>query len=1046
MDSPFSQRRLDHAGTHAVHHHKRHAHALRKRFAAVTAWVKNFLSKEEHTLAGRWNWRRVAKKTLIAAPVIVLLWVAYLWWTLPNIDDPRNLFASQSSVILDRNGTELYRLFAEQDRTYIPASSMPKHLKDAVVAIEDERFYDRGCIDYQAMARVVLRLGSAGGASTLTRQLARNALDLKQENLLNRKVKELILGCQLESRFSREELLELYLNWIPFGKNAFGVEQASRVYFGKSASGLTLAESAVLASLPQRPTYFSPYGSHVRTTVTPEVRERIATGRITRISQIDDDDITIGLLGGNIGSGSTTLSIGGRADQVLANMERLGMIEEADRLQALNEFATMNFAQAREDIRAAHFVLWVKDQAASILGLSPDSDILQRGGLRIETTIDWEMQQDAEKVVASHSGDTLARFGAHNIALLAADRTTREVLAYVGNTEYGDTEHGGKIDMVQAPRQPGSSFKPFVYAAAFLKGMTPATVLYDVPTRFGVDKPKDYDGMYLGLMSARTALAHSRNIPAAKAFFLAGGEEPILTLVSQLGAPTPKERRAQLTQERGETFEYGWPLALGAGETPLWEMVQAYGTIADGGAYKPLIALKRIVDRNGNILFEAQQPSAQVLDPRIAYMVTSVLSDPAARPEGFWRDQLSIPGYATAGKTGTSNKCLERGENGVCKLQKPDNAWAMGFTPAIVAGVWAGNADSSAMLDRGDGLNTSAPIWKEFLMRAQKRLANAPTTFTQPPGLIQVQVSRLSGQLPTDCTPLDQRTTDMFLQEAPPTLQDPACVHTTVDRVTGLLASESCPASAREEQSFLALTSEYPGRFPEWQQDLDAWGKEQNAKWAAAPDHSGAILPLPAAPTTSCDPSLTPGRLEQPTVTLLAPQNGGHATYPAFQPQISFTVGSTVREVRYTIDGHDVGTAIAEPWTQPLRVPRSVSEGGEHTLTVTLVDEYYNEATDTAQFNFEEDTDTPQVTIRTPLNGTVLKKGESLVIDAQAEDSGGLKYVQFYLDDVLLTTKPQPPYTFTYSSTIDAGTHTVRVEAEDMAKNTGSDEVEITVQ
>ncbi len=177
MDSPFSQRRLDHAGTHAVHHHKRHAHALRKRFAAVTAWVKNFLSKEEHTLAGRWNWRRVAKKTLIAAPVIVLLWVAYLWWTLPNIDDPRNLFASQSSVILDRNGTELYRLFAEQDRTYIPASSMPKHLKDAVVAIEDERFYDRGCIDYQAMARVVLRLGSAGGASTLTRQLARNALD-----------------------------------------------------------------------------------------------------------------------------------------------------------------------------------------------------------------------------------------------------------------------------------------------------------------------------------------------------------------------------------------------------------------------------------------------------------------------------------------------------------------------------------------------------------------------------------------------------------------------------------------------------------------------------------------------------------------------------------------------------------------------------------------------------------------------------------------------------------------------------------------------------
>jgi len=210
------------------------------------------------------------------------LYLTFLWLMLPDISDPKSLFAPQSTTIIDRNGVELYRLFNEEDRTFVPGAQIPDSMKNAIIAIEDQRFYTRGCLDIRALARAVVNLGQAGGGSTLTRQLARNALDLKGENIVSRKFKEVILGCQLETKFSKNELLELYLNWIPFGQNAYGIEQASRTYFARSASGLTLAQSAVLAALPQRPSYFNPYGSHVRTKAHADIVRKVLQGDIRR--------------------------------------------------------------------------------------------------------------------------------------------------------------------------------------------------------------------------------------------------------------------------------------------------------------------------------------------------------------------------------------------------------------------------------------------------------------------------------------------------------------------------------------------------------------------------------------------------------------------------------------------------------------------------------------------------------------------------------------------------------------------------------------------
>ncbi len=1018
----------------------------------ISFFVRVIRSVAALILPSRGPERRLKRFFLRAVVVLALFgggYVGFLWMTLPDISDPRSLFAPQSTVITDRNGIELYRLFNEQDRTFVPDAQIPEVMKQAIIAIEDQRFYDRGCLDVRAITRAVVLLGQAGGGSTLTRQLARNALDLKRENIVSRKFKEIILGCQMESKFSKDELLELYLNWIPFGQNAYGIEQASRTYFAHSASGLTLAEASVLASLPQRPSYFNPYGSHIRTRVSNDVTQGILQGKVQSVSDIPEEDVTIGLLGAQVGTGATTIYIGGRADSVLKRMEDQKMISEQQKLQALEALEQLTFQPSRDSIRAAHFVLWVRDQIEEMLGGQSEKDILERGGLKVTTTLDWRLQEIAEKVVANHREDILNRFGAHNIALVAIDPVTRDVLAYVGNSDYSDEDHGGKIDMAQVPRQPGSSFKPIVYAAAFQKGYTPATVLYDVTTKIGDDQPQDFDGKTMGPLTIRQALGASRNIPAAKAFFLAGGEQPILELARDLGAPTPLVQRRTLQTPTGSgSFEYGWPLALGAAETPLFEMVQAYASFADGGTYKPAVSILKVEDRKGALLYapERGKDEREVLDPRIAYQITSILSDVSARPTDYWKKQLTVGGYEAAAKTGTSNKCLEWQDKNTCKLRKPDNAWVIGYTPNLVVGVWSGNADSSSMYEKGDGLNTSSPLWKEFMERTHRVLTDTKQAFVPPPGIIQPQISTLSGELPTICTPIAFRRPDIFLEERPPLQQDPACAQLIVDRVTHLLASEACPQEAQESGSFLVAKSVLPDRWPTWEEGVQQWVKEQMDLWYATPDHSGSILPLPVAPTEKCDPSLTPGRLDQPTLRILSPEENGSVTYPAFRPKLSYKVGSKIREIRFVVDGKRVAVRTAEPFDEPLRIPRSIDRDGLHRLEVTLIDEYYNTVVETARFRFGEGGSGLSVSFSEPMGDSTIAQGEMLTMRADVRDEdGALKYVQFYLDDLLLTTKPKEPFALSYGVTVSPGTYRLRVVATDLTGKTLEDSLSLIV-
>lgn len=997
----------------------------RRRLEAALAWAQ---------ARGR---KRLLKDAALAFGGFLVLYIGFLWITLPDVSDESDLIPVQSSVITDRNGIELYRLYDEQDRTAIPSEQIPETMRAAIVAIEDQRFYDRGCLDVQALARAVFRFGRAGGASTLTRQLARNALSLQRHWLLNRKLKELMLGCSLEWQYSKADLLSLYLNWIPFGQNAYGIEQASRRYFGKSTKDITLAESAVLASLPQAPSYYNPYGRHVRTTLSESGQKRFDEGKLRTSRDVRDDDFFIGLLGRSFGSGADALYLGGRTDQVLKNMETQGMITTEQREGALAQLRVMTFQAARDSLRAPHFVLWVRKQVEEMLAGGAEEGFLDQGGLTIRTTLDWKMQQAAEAAVEAKKESYLKLYGAKNIALVAADPSTKEILAYVGNVDYAEGDNDGKVDMALAPRQPGSSFKPFVYAAAFEKGYSPATVIYDVPIKIGPDEPQNFDNGFWGLMNMRRALGASRNTTAAQAFFMAGGEEAVLDFTDRIGVTSPRIMREE-ARETQPDYSYGWPMALGAADTPLVEMVEGYATLADAGQHAPLVSMLSIKDRRGNIIplpsDGAQKKEA--VDPRVAYEITSVLSDVGARPNEYWQSVLSVPGTVSAAKTGTSNKACPEDErkSGKCRI-KPNNLWTMGYTPDIVTGVWVGNADATALSEKAESLVTAAPIWKDFMTRATKLLPNARTAFTKPSsGLVQPQISALSGELPSECTPVDMRKSDLFLQENAPTKNDPACVTAEVDKVTGLLASESCPAEARETRSFFVPQSVLADKFPQWDAAVQAW---------AARAGTGLVLPL--MPKEACDVSKTPERLSKPSIKLQSPPDNGTATYPSFTPVWS-VIGNAPREVVYSIDGKPVARITEAPFEGPINIKRSIEEKGTHVLTVTYTDQYYNTATDSVTFRFEQDDTGPRVRIQEPADGdTVQPSSGGILIRAEAEDTeGGLKYVQFYLDGKLLTTKPKPPYEVTYP--LPPGDHRIRAEATDFAENKTSDEVVVTVE
>ncbi len=644
-------------------------------------WSKIWLNKQ----------RILALLIIFIALISLSLFVGIIWISrdLPNPNQLINREVAQSTKIYDRNGEYiLYEIHGEEKRTLVSLDQIPLYVQQATISIEDKNFYRHGGFSVWAMFRTVVTnviYGKSAGGSTLTQQFIKNAI-LTSEKSITRKIKELILAQQIEKKFSKDEILQMYLNEIPYGSNAYGVEAASQKYFNKGVKEISLGEAAVLAALPQSPSRYSPYGPN--------------------------QDILMG-----------------RKDYILDLMVEQGYISTAESETAKNE--VIKFEKPEASITAPHFVMYIK----SLLSDKYGEKTLEQGGLKIYTTIDYSKQKIADEVVIEETKNFQAKYNANNASLVAIDPKNGQVLAMVGSRDYFNDEIQGQVNVATSLRQPGSSMKLIVYASLFEKGYTPDTILYDVVTNFSNNLaepyiPHNYNLREYGPVSIRKALAGSLNIPAVKALYLTGINS-VIELAHALGYSSLNEK------------DLGLSLVLGGGEVKLLEHTNAFSAFARDGEVNSIVTILKVEDKNGNILEEWRPSSKKVLTSKTARLINSILSDNAARSYIFGEsNNLTLGKRPVAAKTGTTNDYHD--------------AWTIGYTPSLVAGVWVGNTNNDKMKSGSDGSVLAGPIWKSFMSRV---LGDTPIETFKAPEEIKTGKNIIDGvQAVSGIVLIDKRT------------------------------------------------------------------------------------------------------------------------------------------------------------------------------------------------------------------------------------------------------------------------------------------------
>ena len=670
----------------------------------------------------KWRKWQTSHRWRAAGLGLIIIWLIYILFTLPN---PAKLTSDQfpvSTRILDRNSKLLYEIYVDQNRTPIKLDDLPPHIGQATVAIEDKNFYRHRGFALEGLTRAFLNTvfkRNLQGGSTIIQQLVKTAL-LSPERTITRKLREAILTVVTEIRFSKKQILEMYLNHIPYGGTAYGIEQASQTYFAKPAKDLSLAEAALLAGLPQAPSRFSPFGAN------PELAKT-------------------------------------RQQQVLSRMLQDKYINQAQYDEALNQ--ELKFAPANEGLKATHFSLHIKELLVDKYGQA----MVEKGGLIVTTSLDLDLQEYAENIAASETAK-LAKAKVSNAAALITMPRTGEILAMVGSKDYFDTGIDGNVNVTTRPRQPGSSIKPINYAAGLGLGYSPSTLFLDVPVCFLVAGqkpycPQNYDGKFHGPVQLRFSLCNSFNIPAVK-MLAANSVETMIATASAMGISTFTD-----------PARYGLSLTLGGGEVKMTDMAVAFGVFANSGLKVHLTAILKVETYQGKVLeqvdFNQELPvGEEVLAPEIAYLVSHMLLDNNARSQMFGSgSQLVIPGHAVSVKTGTTDDWLDN--------------WTIGYTPSLLAAVWVGNNDNTPMSQSlVSGVSGAAPIWHKIISYALKDKPDEWPKM--PENIVGLTVCSLSGFQPNPEHPCDHTRFEYFIKGHEPTLEPNLKQSIIIDKTTGL--------------------------------------------------------------------------------------------------------------------------------------------------------------------------------------------------------------------------------------------------------------------
>ncbi len=848
---------------------------------------------------------------------------------LPSVDDLQARAAKfETTRIYDAKNNLLYEIIDPQAgrRTRVPLAKISPYLIAATIATEDKDFYSHPGFNVFAIMRAIwqnLQEGeTVSGASTITQQLVRALVLTAEERgqrTSMRKIREVILAAEVTRRYSKEEILELYLNEIYYGNLAYGIEAASETYFDKKAADLTLGEAAFLAGLPQSPAVYDVYTNRDIT-----IRRQQDVLRLM---------LTLGCV-----------PVSTQAEPVCVTPEEIGMV--------LIDFKTRQFASPAFDATFPHWVNYIRQIVEDQYG----AQTLYRSGYNIYTTLDPDLQTLAENAVAAQVA-ALAEKHVTDGALVALRPATGEIVTMVGSDAYTDAVDG-QINMAIRPRQPGSSIKSLTYALALERGWTPATLLWDVPTDFpdGANppyQPVNYDGRFHGPTLVRAALANSYNIPAVKALEFVGiyGEPGFIKFAERLGI-------SAFTQNT-----YGLALTLGGGEVPLSQMVTAYGALANGGRRVFPIALRQITDKDGNVICQqplrpdqlkdspppCQTPPAdwdtQVLSPETAYLISDILADNSARTPAFGPNSQLLLSFPAAVKTGTTNDYRDN--------------WTIGYTPDLVTGVWVGNADFTPMIGTS-GVTGAAPIWHEFMEAA---LASHATPFSRPPGIVDKSICGLSGVEPSEYCPPGVIRNEMFASgKLPITADRDLWQKAFVDSFTGLRQTAECAKYYQNDQLLGQQKTVYAVNDPFAQKWLT---EDPNGQaWAAG---NNFIPPLVWAPARDCGPDDA-----HPIMSFAYPPEGATLTGGAIQIQgqaaASKDFDHFIIEYGLSHDPEGWGTVIG-PNTNPFPTTGALAEwsldplpDGPIALRIIVYNKNGGSAEWRVRFNIQHPTPTPAPT------------------------------------------------------------------------------------
>ncbi len=936
-----------------------------------------------------WSWYALVfflGSTLVTS-IFGFVYILLILKDLPSPEALTNITIVSTTKILARDGTLLYE--AGDDgarRTVVGLDQINQHMIDATLAAEDDKFFSHPGFDWQGIARALYQdsinflTGNSArqGGSTITQQLVKLSF-LTPERTLKRKVSELILSLELEQQYSKQQILEMYLNKIFYGYQSYGIEAAARTYFNKDAKSLTIAESATLAGIPQSPTRYSPYNN----------KDALMS----------------------------------RKKYILGRMHTLGLLNDAEFNKASND--EIVFQPVRASIRAPHFVFYILQELEKTYGE-------QIRGLNVYTSLDINLQDQAEKAVKEGALKNEKAHGAKNAGLISIDPKTGEILAMVGSRDYFDDSVDGQVNVITSKRQPGSTFKPFTYATLFTKGYGTGTVFFDVKTDFGNKyMPVDYDGKFRGPVTVRTALSNSLNIPAVAAQYLANPEDT-LTLLNKMGIDYLDKSMAANT---------GLALALGVEEITPLDMVRAYSVFANNGIKRDIGGIMRITSDRGNEIWKRTvDPGQEVLDPQAAYLISNILSDNNARPAGW--TNLVIPNQTVAVKTGTSI-------NIVNNVKKPKDLWTIGYTPSIVTGVWVGNNQGDIPVLTADGITDAASIWKAYMVKALDKKPREE--FARPEQIKEISISTLSGLLPSSTTPSDKIRTELYPDYGVPQLVEQGFQSAKVDQISGKLATESCPTNTslyvyQNYHSILYYLRPDDPALKRWEDGVQGWA--QNNKGTPTSNDPNA----PGVNSTTADgipivyvddPSKIPTETcniippSEVGIELLSPGEGDKIANGPNQALFSYHDPASISKVGVYFDDKLVGSNDTGRFESiNFNVPISTL-GSVHTLrfVFTLVDG--RQSFMQIGVVVSDDTSGPGVTLQSPFEHQVVHPGETFQISAAVTDNKKVTKVEFFFDGTPIITLENSPYITSYFIANDTaqGQHELLLRAYDDSGN-----------